>query len=51
MADTASPADPYIRPNAEGPSFTRWGNPSEIREDITHWLENGVLPYTGGMCC
>lgn len=43
--------EPYVRPNADGPSFTRWGDFEQIREDIAHWLDSGELPYSGGMCC
>jgi hypothetical protein len=39
--------EPYIRPNAEGPSFTRWGDAIQIREDLWHFYQNGSLPYGG----
>lgn len=39
--------EPPIGPNPEGPSFTRWGDAIQIRQDLWNFYQTGSLPFSG----
>jgi hypothetical protein len=39
--------EPQVCPSPEGPSFTRWGDAIQIRQDLWHFYRHGSLPFNG----